>query len=284
MRDLCRLSDVRTLVTELGFHPSRALGQNFMVDRNILDIFIAAAELDPKDRVLEVGPGLGVVTQEVLRRAAALTAIEKDHNLYNWLSKEFAGEERLTLIEGDALRVGIPAILKEGVDKFISNLPYTPGSRILLDVACDPNRPRLIAVTVQLEVAQRITAAPGSKSFGLMAVWCQLHYDCELVKVISPNCFWPRPAVKSAVVKLTLRPEPLLPAAQETLFYKLTRYLFQQRRKQLVAILAKAPQGLRLPAESCRNLLRQCGASESARPEEVTLEQWCALVRLLAGN
>jgi len=280
--NLSGLSDVRTLVTQLGFHPSRALGQNFLVDRNILDIFIDSAELTAEDRVLEIGPGLGVVTEAILSRAKSLVAVEKDRRLFAYLSEKQADCKSLNLIEGDVLKVGIPSLLADGVDKVISNLPYTPGSRILLDLVRDDNAPQEIVVTVQLEVAQRITAAPGSKAFGLMGVWCQLHYDVEMVKVISPNCFWPRPDVKSAIVKLKHRQKAVLDKSDEAFFYKLTRHAFQQRRKQLASTLSKSPGDLRVDADTCRKYLIEAGASVSARPEELSLEQWCELARRIA--
>jgi len=274
---LTRLSDLRTLVAQLGFHPSRALGQNFLIDRNILDILLDRAAVTSAERVLEIGPGLGVVTEALLNQAGHLIAVEKDHRLFAYLSDAFSGRARLELIQGDVLEVGISKLLARGIDKVVSNLPYSPGSRILLDLVCDACAPREIVVTVQLEVAQRITAPPGSKTYGLMGVWCQLHCDVELVKVISPNCFWPRPDVKSAIVALRRRETPLLPPVQEARFYKLTRYAFQHRRKQLASSLPKAPGELARDAETCRQLLCEIGAVEDARPEALSVEQWCRL-------
>ena len=281
MTNLTSISDVRTLMNHLGFHPSRALGQNFLIDRNILDIIIDSTNLSPEDRVLEVGPGLGVLTDEILNQAKSLVAVEKDRRLYAYLSEKMADKNNLELIEGDVLKVGIPALLSRGIDKFVSNLPYNPGSRILLDVVCDDNAPKEIVVTVQLEVAQRITATPENKSFGLMAAWCQLHYETKLVKVISPNCFWPRPDIRSAIVKLTRHQESILDKSLEDHFYKLTRYAFQQRRKQLASTLSKAPAELKIDAERCRELLVSIDAKPSARAEELSIEQWCELTQKL---
>jgi 16S rRNA (adenine1518-N6/adenine1519-N6)-dimethyltransferase len=279
--NLTRLSDVRTLVTQLGFHPSRALGQNFLIDRNILDILIESAGVTRDDTVLEVGPGLGVVTERLLDQAGQLIAVEKDHRLYAYLQDLLSGRDRLDLIQGDVLEVGISALLARGVNKVVSNLPYSPGSRILLDLICDAAAPRDIAVTVQLEVAQRITASPGGKTYGLMGVWCQLHCEVALVKVISPNCFWPRPDVKSAIVTLRRRPEPLLSKPYEKLLYRLTRHTFQQRRKQLASCLAKAPDPLKMDADSCRALLTEIGATPEARPEALSVDQWCRFTEAL---
>lgn len=278
---LTRLSDVRTLVTRLGFHPSRALGQNFLVDGNILDILLAHADISWGDRILEIGPGLGVVTEALLKLGARVTAVEKDHRLHAYLAEELEGCDGLELMQGDVLEVGIPDLLARGVDKVVSNLPYSPGSRILLDLVRDHNAPSEIIVTVQLEVAQRITAKPGTKAYGLMGVWCQLHCDVSLVKVISPTCFWPRPDVKSAIVTLTRRTRQPLAKGLEQRFYALTRYAFQHRRKQLASCLAKAPDALACDAERCRELLQRVGAAIDARPEALTVEQWCQLTEAM---
>ena len=278
---LTRLSDVRTLVTRLGFHPSRALGQNFLVDGNILDILLAHADVSWGDRILEIGPGLGVVTEALLKLGARVTAVEMDHRLYAYLAEELEGCDGLELMQGDVLEVGIPALLARGVDKVVSNLPYSPGSRILLDLVRDDNAPSEIIVTVQLEVAQRIAAEPGTKAYGLMGVWCQLHCDVALVKVISPTCFWPRPDVRSAIVTLHRRSKRQMAKSLEERFYALTRYAFQHRRKQLASSLAKAPAELACDAEKCRELLQRAGAVIDARPEALTIEQWCQLTEAM---
>ncbi len=179
------------------------------------------------------------------------------------------------------MEVGIPGLLACGIDKVVSNLPYSPGSRILLDLVRDDNAPSDIIVTVQLEVAQRITAEPGTKAYGLMGVWCQLHCDVSLVKVISPTCFWPRPDVKSAIVTLNRRTRQPLAKDLEERFYALTRYAFQHRRKQLASCLAKAPGGLACDAERCRELLQRVGAAVDARPEALSIEQWCQLTEAM---
>jgi len=281
---LTRLSDVRTLVTRLGFHPSRALGQNFLVDGNILDILLAHADISWGDRILEIGPGLGVVTEALLKLGARVTAVEKDHRLHAYLAEELEGCDGLTLQQGDVLEVGVPGLLASGIDKVVSNLPYSPGSRILLELVRDVRAPREIIVTVQLEVAQRITAEPGTKAYGLMGVWCQLHYDASLVKVISPNCFWPRPDVKSAIVTLQRRTKRRLEKSLESHFYALTRYAFQHRRKQLASSLTKAPAELACEAETCRERLQQVGAPVDARPEALSIEQWCRLTEAMASS
>lgn len=275
---LTRLSDVRTLIHDLGMHPSRALGQNFLVDRNILDILLGAADVRVGQWVLEIGPGLGVLTEALLAHGAQVVAVEKDHRLFAYLADALGDTDRLTLLEGDVLDIGIPRLLERGFDSVVANLPYSPGSRILLDLVRDPHAPPEITVTVQLEVAQRITAEAGAKTFGLMGLWCQLHYHVALIKSISSTCFWPRPDVKSAIVTLRRRRTSPLQPAHAAHFYAMTRYAFQHRRKQLASSLPKGPPSVALAAERTRTLLESVGAPADARPEALDVKRWCAFV------
>jgi len=274
---LTRRSEVRSLLFERDFHPSRALGQNFLIDGNILDILMDASGVRDGDRVLEVGPGLGVVTGALLDRGAFVTAVEKDHRLFAFLQESLGGEKNLELIEGDALELSVPLVKERAIGKLVSNLPYNPGSRILMDLICAEPAPQSMTVTVQLEVAERLTANPGSKAFGLMGLWSQLHYDVTMVKVINPTCFWPRPAVKSAIVNFRRKTSVLLPAETLPFFYELTRFAFQHRRKQLVSLLAKAPVPFQADPDQSRSRLAASGVGAEARPEDLPLEAWCAL-------
>ncbi len=274
---LTRLSEVRALADRCGFHPSRALGQNFLVDGNILDILVEASGVRAGDHVLEVGPGMGVVTAALLERGVHVTAIEKDHRLFALLQETFGGEPNLELIEGDALDLAVPLVRKKAISSLVSNLPYNPGSRIMLDLICAEVPPQALTVTVQLEVAERLTAVPGTKAYGLLGLWSQLHCEVRLVKIVSPTCFWPRPTIRSAIVTLRRRSQPLLEAAALPRFYALTRYAFQHRRKQLVSLLTKAPGSLNLDADDCRARLASVGLDDSVRPENLPVEAWCAL-------
>ena len=182
-------SQVKAWCIENGFHPNRTLGQNFLIDRNALDDILDAAGLAAPARVLEIGPGLGVLTEGLLMRGHSVTAIEKDPVLADRLASALGSPQALSVLKGDALD-----FIKEGVcDGFcalVSNLPYQAGTRILMElIGRVPAIPETMVVLVQTEVAERLAAAPGSKTRGLAGVWMQLDYDVTPVRTVKAACF-----------------------------------------------------------------------------------------------
>ena len=187
-------SQVKAWCIANDFHPNRTLGQNFLVDRNALVAIVDAglgAGAAPGARVLEVGPGLGVLTEEMLRRGAMVTAVEKDPVLAARLAESLGNPPGLTVVEGDALDVaagrGEFAMQPGGFDFMVSNLPYQSGTRILLELVTRRAVPSM-TVLVQAEVAARLAAGPGSKTRSLAGVWAQLDYDVRVVRKVSPGC------------------------------------------------------------------------------------------------
>lgn len=279
MSQLTRLSEVRSLARRYDIHPSRALGQNFLIDANILDILLTASGCQPGDDVLEVGPGMGVVTAGLIARGMRVFAIEKDYRLCAFLRENIMDKTAFNLIEGDALELAVPLVREHRIRRFVSNLPYNPGSRILLELVCADVAPETLTVTVQLEVAERLSASAGGRAYGLLGLWCQLHYAVSLAKVVSPNCFWPRPAIRSAIVHLRRREDALLAPEALPRFYAITRYAFQHRRKQLVSLLTKAPTSLKVDVDCIRSRLAASGYDDRVRPEDVPVSVWCELAR-----
>ena len=161
----------------------------------------------------------------------------------------------------------------------MANLPYRPGTRILVDLVRNVTPPELMVLTVQREVAARLTAEAGVKDYGLLSVWVQRLYDVEQIKVVSPTCFWPAPAVTSAIVRLVRHGRCLLPTGAQSVFYALTKQVFSVRRKQLVTTLRKAGEGLRMEESACLAWLRRRGLAEAARPQILSPEDWCDLAR-----
>ena len=265
-------SQVKAWCIDHGFHPNKVLGQNFLVDRNALEAIVDAAALPPGARVLEIGPGLGVLTEEMLRRGYAVTAIEKDPVLAERLAEALDNPPNLVVRAGDALD-----LIKEGAcDGFpalVSNLPYQAGTRILLELtqrmggtrSCASESgasaaPETAVVLVQTEVAERLAAGPGSKARGLAGVWVQLDYDVQLVRAVKASCFWPRPEVGSTVVRLTRhhRNDARAPDWRAR-FRQITKQAFEHRRKQLGAIF----KGL---------------VQSTARAEQLSNDDWLAFV------
>ena len=262
-------SQVKSWCIENGFHPNKVLGQNFLVDRNALEAIVDAG-LDgiagDAPRVLEIGPGLGVMTEELLRRGCRVTAVEKDPVLAARLADALGRPERLEVVAGDAL-----AVLERGVvdassfDAMVSNLPYQAGTRILLDLVA-MRAPAAMTVLVQTEVAERLAAKEGSKTRGLAGVWAQLDYDVRIVRKVPATCFWPRPQVGSSVVRLDRHERNAgLTDAERRMFRSLTKRAFSQRRKQLGRVLKDMVQS-------------------TARAEELSNEDWIALTKGVTEN
>jgi 16S rRNA (adenine1518-N6/adenine1519-N6)-dimethyltransferase len=267
---------VKAWCLQRDFHPNRTLGQNFLIDRNVLFALLDAADVRPGGRVLEVGPGLGVVTQALLDRGAEVVAVEKDVRLAAWLRESMGGEPRLELLEADLLDLDLDVLLARRFDRFVSNLPYSSGTRILIDVALHPLAPPRFTVTTQQEVAVRLAAGPGGAERCLAGVWLQRLYDVAPVRTVRATCFWPRPGVASAIVTLVRHDRhPLAPAVAEG-FRAVTRQAFLHRRKQLGAVFRRTPPDAACPG-GIAAALAACGIDPRARAEELTLHQWCAL-------
>jgi 16S rRNA (adenine1518-N6/adenine1519-N6)-dimethyltransferase len=270
----CSPSAVRACLDALGVRPRRALGQNFLVDRNILSIILRAAEPEPGDHILEIGPGLGVLTEALSDRAGGVIAVEKDPSLYAYLSEALGGRANLDLRMADVLDLDWEALL-DGVDKVVSNLPYAAGGRALAEVVRAAACPRRIVVTVQLETAERLAALPGTPAFGLLSAWAQWRYTVALIKRVAPSCFLPRPEVISAIVRLDRRTDAPGAGPLSEAFYAVTKRAFGQRRKQLAGVLGE---GDPAAAAAWRARLAEAGVDPRARAEAVTPAQWAALL------
>ena len=277
---------------ELGVVPSKAMGQSFLVDRNVLGMLVRTVDPRVDDAVLEVGPGLGVVTEQLLATCGKVVAVEKDERLHDYLAARFEDEAKLDLRHADMLDRDAAELMgqswSESVrhrrgDKFVSNLPYSVGTRILVDLTKSPAPPSRVVVTVQEEVGRRLTAREGGGDYGALSIWAGIVYEVELVKVVSPNCFWPRPEVRSAIVRMDRRGEPLLDPGGRKRLHEVTRQAFGQRRKQLATTLGAAGSGVGLDPGGVRELLVSVGAPADARPQAVSIEQWCRFICTLEG-
>jgi 16S rRNA (adenine1518-N6/adenine1519-N6)-dimethyltransferase len=264
------------LLRRLGLHPRKGLSQSFLVDRRVCAAIVRAAELDPHDEVLEIGPGLGILTAELVRRAGRVVAVELDPQLAAALPALLGHPANLQVVQGDALQVDLPALFP-GDYKVVANLPYHITSPLLLRLLGAPRRPRLVVVTVQREVAERITAGPGALSY--LAIAVQLYAVPRIVRLVPPAAFYPRPKVESAVLRLDVRPAPAVAATAPAAFLRLVQAGFKQPRKQLRNSLAE---GLGRPPAEIEPLLQRAGLDPTRRPQTLTLEEWERLYDALA--
>lgn len=276
-------SQVKAWCIENGFHPNKSLGQNFLIDRNILEAILDAAGVAEGQRILEIGAGLGALTEAMLARGAHVTAVEKDTRLANRLPDALGNPAALRVLAADALQLDLDELLGEEFDACVSNLPYSVGTRILLDLALHAQAPRVFTVMVQTEVAERFAALPGTAARGQAGVWLQLDYDVRLVRAVKASCFWPRPEVGSTIVRLDKHGCALTPEERHW-FFELTRYAFMHRRKQLGALLRKAPPPLNHDDETLAALFSAAGIEPSIRAEQLSDAQWQALARAFAAK
>jgi 16S rRNA (adenine1518-N6/adenine1519-N6)-dimethyltransferase len=276
-------SATRDLLAQLGHQPKRFLGQNFLIDGNIVRKSLELAGVEPGDTVIEIGPGLGTLTGALLAAGAEVWAVEKDRTLHAHLEATLGHEhrERFHLLEGDAVEhplAGLPnaAELTAGPRgfKIVANLPYAIATP-WLDGVLSGRLPQRLVLMLQLEAAQRYAAGPGSKSFGAISVFLQAAYDVAQGHKVAASCFFPKPDIESHLINLVRKPAPYVFAKDAK---NLIRGCFQQRRKQIGALLRT-----RLPAGTCpwSELLAAHGLSEQARPEAIPVRWWVELAKVL---
>jgi 16S rRNA (adenine1518-N6/adenine1519-N6)-dimethyltransferase len=267
-------SATRDLLLRLGHAPKRSLGQNFLIDGNIVRKSLELAAVRPGDAIVEIGPGLGTLTAALLEAGAEVWAVERDRTLCAHLQSSLASRfpVRLHLLEGDAVehpRAGRPAATDSGADyKVVANLPYAIATP-WFDALLGGPLPSRLVLMLQQEAAQRYTARPGTKSFGAISVFLQAAFAVAPGHRVAASCFFPRPEVESQLLNLGRQPHPFVfPASAKALI----RSCFQQRRKQIGALLRA-----RLPAAAharCRELLTRHGLTEQTRPEAIPVACW----------
>lgn len=281
-----RVPSVYELIRRYELDPKRSLGQNFLIDESHLARIAGAADLAPDDVVLEVGPGLGVLTRHLATRAGRVVAVELDDRLIPLLQERFADQPHVTFVHADILQVDPAALLGETTAedprgpapprpyKVVANLPYYITSAVLRHLLEADQPPELAVVMVQREVAQRIVAGPGEMS--LLAVGVQFYAVPHIVHRVPAGAFHPRPKVESAVLRLDVRPRPAVPDVDRDRFFDLVRAGFGQKRKQLRNSLSR---GLGQPKEQIEVHLEAAGIDPRRRAETLSLEEWGRLAR-----
>ena len=270
------LTDIQSLLARQGVVPKKRYGQNFLHDGNQMRRIMQAADVSAEDLVLEVGPGTGALTERLLETGARVIAIEVDADLESILRQRLEPfDDCVTLLIGDVLdgkhelNATLRRLLAAHRFKLVANLPYNVASPLLVNLAIDFPRMSCAVVMVQKEVAQRLAAPPGGKTYGPLTVMIQAFCEVETIGSLPPSCFWPQPQVESAVVRLRRRETPLTDDPHQ--LGRLLQTLFSRRRKQLGSILGR---DARLPA----------GIDPKARPETLTVEQLIELSRTAASK
>ena len=271
-----KLSEIREVLAQRGIQLTRSLGQNFLHDGNQLRRIADAADVSPKDRILEIGPGLGPLTELLVARAGEVLAIEKDRRLFDYLREKHATTKNLTLLHDDAL----DCLRREPRNwsdwKLVANLPYSVASPLLVELAKAGGCPRALVATLQLEVARRIVAGAGDDDYGILSLLLQMRYEPHEHFKISADCFFPAPDVDSACVVLIRREKPLLPSDQHAAFDHLVKLAFSQRRKMMFKLLKSE-----WSEDKLTRAFAALGLSPQVRAEKVGLEQFVEMVKYL---
>lgn len=271
-----KLSEMRELLTREDIQLTKSLGQNFLHDGNQLRRIVEGANLSSSDKVLEIGPGLGPLTELLLKNAGEVLAIEKDGRLVEVLAKRFAASSHLRLLHDDALEF----LKRQPHDwrdwKLVANLPYSVASPILVELAQGARSPQRVVATLQLEVARRLMAQAGDDDYGLLTLLVQLDFEPRDSFKIPAGCFFPQPDVDSACVILERRAQPLLPEQRRRDFHKVVKRAFSQRRKMMFKLLKGD-----WPLAALTQAFTAAGLSPQIRAEAVSVPQFVALTRLL---
>lgn len=281
--DLCNISEIKDLLQRHGFRFSKSKGQNFLTQSWVPREIIRAAGIDETCGVLEVGPGIGPLTQALCQSAKKVVAVEVDTSLQPVLAETMAGNENLEIIFGDILKTDIPKLISEEFQGLrpmaCANLPYyitTPVLAVLLEANCF----EAVTVMVQKEVAQRICAPAGRSEYGAFSVFCQYYAEPELLFDVPASCFIPQPKVTSAVLRLTVRKEPVCEVKSESMFFRVVKASFAQRRKTLVNGLSSGfPE---LSKAQLADVLTDCGLSPAVRGETLDIPAFAAVANRLS--
>lgn len=273
------------ILNRYHFMFQKKFGQNFLIDEHVLEKIIKAAGITKEDMVLEIGPGIGTMTQYLCENSREVIAVEIDRNLIPILENDTLKEyDNITIINEDILKVDINALVSEKNSgkpiKVVANLPYyitTPIIMGLLEAHVPIDN---ITVMVQKEVADRMQAGPGSKDYGALSLAVQFYAVPYIAANVPPNCFMPRPNVGSAVIRLTLHKEPAVSVKNEKQMFKLIRAAFNQRRKTLANSISNSPE-LSFSKEQAERAIGCLGVTPSIRGEALTLEQFAKLSDLL---
>ena len=281
--DLCNRNDIQALLQRHGFHFSKAMGQNFLIEGWVPRDIAAASGADEHTGVLEIGPGIGVLTKELASRAAKVVSIEVDERLPPLLAETMAGVDNFKLVLQDVLKVDLRALIEEefpGMPVAVcANLPYYITSPIVMKLLGDRLPIQNLTVMVQKEAADRLAAAPGTRASSAISCAVSYYATSKLMFTAAPGSFYPAPKVTSAVVRMDIRSAPAVQVEDEDGYFALIRAAFGQRRKTAANAIAS---GLGLPKEKVIAAIEAAGFDARIRPEALTLEDFAKIQQALA--
>lgn len=283
--DVCNINDIKSLLGRHGFHFSKSMGQNFLIQSWVPEDIAAASGADKDCCVLEIGPGIGPLTRQLSDRAGKVVAVELDRSLLPILAETLDGRDNVQIISGDVMKLDLSALVKEHFNGLrplaCANLPYnitTPVITALIEASCF----EAITVMIQREVALRICAAPGSSDYGAFSVFVQYHAIPELLFDVPNTCFLPAPKVTSSVLRIVPRPKPA-DVEDEEFFFRVVRAAFAQRRKTLHNSLSAAL-GAPFTREMVAQAIADCDLSPTIRGERLSISEFARLARILKAH
>lgn len=280
MGELVHSQKTVEILQKYQFHFQKKFGQNFLIDAHVMDKIISASSITKDEFVLEIGPGIGTMTQFLCESAGYVSAVEIDTNLIPILKDTLRGYDNVTVLNEDILKVDIRRLVQEKNGgkpiKVVANLPYYITTPILMGLFESHVPLKSVTVMVQKEVAQRMKAEPGTKDYGALSLAVQYYAQPEIVANVPANCFMPRPKVGSAVICLKCHKEPAVSVKDEKLMFEVIRASFNQRRKTLVNGLYHFP-GIHLSKEQIQEMIKMLGLPEQVRGETLTLAQFAAV-------
>lgn len=264
----------KSVLKRYGFRFSKSLGQNFLIDDSVLEDIIEAADISNNDFVIEIGPGIGTLTRKLLERAGKVCVIELDDKLIPILKEELKGYENLEIIHGDALKVDFDKLAcNEESVKIVANLPYYVATPIISKLIKSRCNFKSITIMIQKEVAERITAKPGTKEYGALSLLVQYYSSIDVIRKVPPSAFIPQPKVDSAVINIKKFDKPAVKVENENLFFKVIRESFNMRRKTLFNAL----KNLKLDKEMMLKAFEKAEIDPGRRGETLSLQEFAIL-------
>ncbi len=289
MEKLYSPTTIKTVTHKYDFHTSKSLGQNFLVDGNIVNKIIDGSEIGEEDLVIEIGPGMGVLTAAAAEKAAKVIAVEIDRRLIPVLEETLKDYDNIEVRQGDIMKTDVPALIAEAFTehpnytavKIIGNLPYYITTPILMKLLEEGARQYAYSITVmvQKEVADRMRATPGGRIYGALSVAVQYYCQVELLAIVPKEVFFPKPKVDSAVLRLVLRKEPPVSLLSEEMFFRVVKSGFGQRRKTLLNSLSA---GLGVAKDEVADCLAEAGIVAERRAETLDMDEFAALANVFS--